>query len=432
MGVARGGGGWRRLGRALLVLALLASVLAFGHGLAAVTGQAPMSRPGLLAAQQAWLQDEVDFGGADRMQELFPEGYFFTVVLTGLSVAATAQPGDDDAANATFDLLTKAESAQGVAPFAGVRTPPNGAFHSGWTLLLAVENARISQSTTAAEGVRRRAERLQDAFDASPTGLLESYPGQAWPCDSVVAMAALHRADRIVPLDLDPTTRRWLTQVQVLRDERGLLPHRTTPAGRVIEGPRATSQVIIQAFWPDIQPLNGPDGDATRRQWQAFVDTFVVRRAGLVAVREYPAGVAGPADVDSGPLVFGLSASATVVAIGAARAQGDLRLARDLDRGAELVGGGVTVLGQRRYAAGALPVGDAFLLWARTSPAGRAQPPVGAPRPVFAVPLALLALPGLLAGLTLLAGHRRGRRWAATSPGEPPGEPGPPPPEVVR
>ena len=297
-----------------------------------------------------------------------------------------------------------------MRPFRGMTgQPPHGAFHAGWTLMLAVQHAEASGSPQAREAVRRRAETLRAAFDAHPTGLLESYPGQSWPCDSVVAMAALHQAGRVVPLDLEHTTRRWLTQMDRLRDESGLLPHRTSPHGQVLEGPRATSQVIIQRFWPDIQPLDGPGGDATRTQWQAFVGTFVDRRFGVVGVREYPPGVAGGGDVDSGPLVFGLSASASVVAIGAARAQGDLALAAALDRGAELLGGGVTLLGERRYAAGTLPVGDAFLLWARTTPAAPSTVETDHAGPLLLLPIGVFALPGVLAA-AVLRRLRPGRR----------------------
>ena len=408
----------RRLLAGIAVPVLLASGLLTWHGLAAVTGVAPMDRPAITSAQRAWLLDSADYGAARRMQELFPEGYLFTVVLTGLAVGQVAAPGSEQAANITFDQLARADSPEGVAPFGPITSPPHGAFHAGWSLLLAVEHAQASQNATAVESVRRRAEALKAAFDASPNGLLESYPGQTWPCDAVVAMAALHRAGEIVPLNLDRTTARWQVQLDRLRDERGLLPHRTTPTGRILEGPRATSQVIIQRFWPDIEPVDGRHGAATTRHWQSFVDTFVVREFGVIGVREYPPGVTGTGDVDSGPLVFGLSASASVVAIGAARANGDLQLAADLDRGAELVGGGVTFLGQRFYAAGQLPVGDAFLLWARTTPAPPVTVTTDHPRPQWFLPVGVFAVPGLLAGL-LLWRLRRPVAWPATP--QPPG-----------
>ena len=52
--------------------------------------------------------------------------------------------------------------------------------------------------------------------------------------------------------------------------------------------------------------------------------------------------------------------------LAAARAMGDGPLSASLDREAELLGLPVGLAGQRRYAFGVLPVGDAFVAWARS------------------------------------------------------------------
>ncbi len=397
----------RQITATLLALVCLVSFAAAGHGVAAVSGPPAMSDDDLVDAQLNWLLDEIDYGSAERMQTLFPEGYFFTVVLTGLAATGPAAPGDERATRIGYDTLALADSPTGTAPFTGVASPPHGAFHAGWTLLLAVQNARLSTDRAAVEDVRRRARALLAAFAASNTGLLESYPGQTWPCDSVVAMAALHEAARLVQLGgLQSTTQRWLAQLDAVRDPAtGLLAHRTTPSATVLAGPRATSQSIVQAFWPSIV-----GAEAARAEWSTYVETFVDRRLGVVGVREYPPGVAGVGDIDSGPLLLGLSASASVVTLAAARAHGDQALATDLDRGAELVGSGVTVLGQRRYAAGRLPVGDAFLVWARTRPWTVPDVETLHPRPVWTVPIGIIAAPGLLALAALAAGSGRARK----------------------
>lgn len=142
-----------------------------------------------------------------------------------------------------------------------------------------------------------------------------------------------------------------------------------------------------------------------------------MRVGGLVGVREYPVGREGAGDVDSGPLVLGVSASASAVTLAGARRVGDLALTETLDREAELLGLGFWWGGTRRYAAGQLPVGDAFLAWARTTPVGDLTDAgvSAAPRPWWALLVAAAALPGLLA-LRALRGLRRG-------PGDRPGAP---------
>ena len=132
------------------------------------------------------------------------------------------------------------------------------------------------------------------------------------------------------------------------------------------------------------------------------------------AVREYPVGQDGPGDVDSGPLPLGVSLSATAVTLGAAAVQGDGRLAGALANYGELIGVPVSTPWSKRYAAGVLPIGDAFLAWSKTArPWVAAQP---APLPAAVGPqwrlpfLALLALAVLLSWLPVaraVTGSRR-------------------------
>jgi len=94
---------------------------------------------------------------------------------------------------------------------------------------------------------------------------------------------------------------------------------------------------------------------------------FIAPFLGVPGALEYPLGVSGPGDVDSGPLVFGFSASATVVTLAAAQAQGDVEVADALIPASEAVGLPLEWAGQKRYAFGVLPVGEAFLVWAKTT-----------------------------------------------------------------
>jgi hypothetical protein len=63
-----------------------------------------------------------------------------------------------------------------------------------------------------------------------------------------------------------------------------------------------------------------------------------VDRVVIVGFREWPPGVARRADSDSGPIVNGVGAAATALAIPAARAMGDDVLAQRLEATAGAVG----------------------------------------------------------------------------------------------
>jgi hypothetical protein len=194
------------------------------------------------------------------------------------------------------------------------------------------------------------------------------------------------------------------------------MPHRVDlSSGAPAEVARATSQSIIHRFLGEIDPA------FARAQYLRFRLLYVVRPLGLgPAVREYPRGLDGPADVDSGPLPLGVSFSATVVTLGAAQMQGDTALAGALANYGELIGLPLDTPYTKRYALGLLPVGDAFLAWSKTARPWVSPPPDPPPATVswwWRVPLlALLVLVGALPWLPFaLAQWCSGRRSCRAS-----------------
>jgi hypothetical protein len=212
--------------------------------------------------------------------------------------------------------------------------------------------------------------------------------------DSTVAVASLRLHDTLLPAQpgataqpgaaaqpgattrFGATTRRWLDGVrQRLDPATGLMPHRVdAQTGAPADSARATSQSIIERFLVEIDP------DFAHAQYLRFRDQYLTWPLRLgPAVREYPHGVDGPADVDSGPLPLGVSLSATVVTIGAAQVQGDAPLAAALANYGELLGAPIDTPWTKRYAFGLLPIGDAFLVWSKTARPWVARPPAAPP-----------------------------------------------------
>ena len=390
--------------RALRVLAVL--VVAVSLATAAHVAHAftqPAGGPDRVKAQVRWLNAQRAAGAAGRMQQLFPEGEFFTHLLTGLAAASVGDTGTVDAAlRATADPAVRAR-------FGTIAELDGGTFYRGWRLLLLAERTRLTGRDT--DALLAEAGTVQHALTRAPAGVPASYPGGYWPCDAVVAMAAVVRARAVAGAPIDPGALAvWRAELAALRDPTtGLLPHRIAADGSTVDGVRGSSQSIIQAFWPDVDPAGAG------RQWQRFVATLVVREAGLVGVREYPRGADAPADVDSGPLLWGVSASASAVTLAAAHRNGDPGLADDLDREAEYLGVPLEWSGQRRFAFGALPVGDAFVAWARSVPPATTAAGTDPPRALWGWHLLVALLPGLAAGAWLLRGGRLSSCRAAGS-----------------
>ncbi|MFC3999749.1 hypothetical protein ACFOVU_27800 [Nocardiopsis sediminis] len=397
----------RVLALLLTFTALAATVLA-GTATARSFTPSPLDRDGPEVAADAlprlaFVRARLDDGAGERMQRLFPEGYLFTHVLYGLSRVNTGMldPGlrGDALAEARW-ALEQAESAVGRAPFPADAAPAYGVFHAGWTAWLRGRIVELAGGPDAAPDEARElsaaAEELRAAFDAAlddGTPYLMAYPGAAWPVDSVVGIAALRLDDRLRGDDAHAgTIDRWSAAVRDRLDPAtGLIPHSADPAtGAPLEGARGSSQSLLLRFLAEVD-----------REWAAadhrvFRTTFASTVAMAPGTREFPQGDGSPGDVDSGPLILGLSASASTVALGDAVLFGDAASARALTGLAEASGVPVEAGGQRRYLGGVLPVGDAFLVWSLTAggeaaAARDATAPGGeGPSPAWRVPWLLL------------------------------------------
>ncbi|MFF0340085.1 hypothetical protein [Kribbella sp. NPDC004875] len=356
--------------------------------------------------QLTFLRAEIESGADRTAQKQFPEGYFFLNVLYGLS---WVQVGVDDparSADATAEVrwaLDRLDSADGTAPFDRSLKPEYGVFYAGWTNWLRGGLIALGQSTAAErDAFTSKSVAIATAFRTANTPYLAAYPGQAWPVDSVVAIASLRQYDALVAPRFGQIARNWVTTVKTKLDpETGLLPHQVVPQ---VSGARGSSQAMIQRFLVEVDPA------FARAQYEIFKDKLVT---GL-GVREYPKGRGGQGDVDSGPLVFGVSLSATVVAMGAARVHHD-PLADRLSRTGELVGLPFTGLTTKRYLFGAVPIGDAFLAWSTS-----ARPLVATDQPELGgsgwwrLPwLVVLWLPVLILWSVLRFRHRGRRRKRA-------------------
>ncbi|GAB3928878.1 hypothetical protein GCM10029976_027490 [Kribbella albertanoniae] len=375
--------------------------------LAGLTGTWRLAGPrpdpvGGAVKQLHFLRAAIDDGADHESQGLFPEGYFFLNVLYGLTWVQVATIHPEREAEAVREArwsLDRLQSTDGTAPFEQRLDPPYGIFHAGWTNWLRGAIATLDDS--ALTEYTQSSTEISKAFDAAASPYLMAYPGQAWPVDSTVAIASLALHDRLTTPHFTQTRGRWLGLVQQRLDpSTGLMPHQAEPGPT---GARATSQSIIQRFLPEI------DREFARSQYQLFRDKFVT--AFGPGVREYPKGQSGSGDVDSGPLVLGVSLSATVVSAGAARIQDD-PLGDALLRVGEVLGAPLTGLKTKRYAFGALPVGDAFVAWSATATPTNG-PTTPTPHPLtwwWRLPWLLLCwLPALLVAALLLIRKRHPR-----------------------
>lgn len=235
---------------------------------------------------------------------------------------------------------------------------------------LAVGVARALDPAFPAD-LARTHDALITAFErrltASSTGLIETYPGQSFPTDVAAVAAAIAVHGRATGAD-----------------HRAVLDHWAEAVRRVQVDPK--SGLVWQRMDAhDGQPLDAPRGSGTglAAYFAGFADSRVedllaeglFRQEagfwGFGGIREYAPGYDGDGDVDSGPVVLGISVSATGFALGPARALGRESSFEHIYRTTELFGVLLRQGGRARYATGG-PIGDALLLALLTSGPERA------------------------------------------------------------
>ncbi|MEO8066258.1 MAG: hypothetical protein ABI599_01065 [Flavobacteriales bacterium] len=322
-----------------------------------------------LQAQLAYLEPRVHDGSAREMQRLFPEGEVFTQALYALgwcNLAARLPQGDtrrghaiDEARWAYTQLDNKGSRAQFP-----ISTPlPLGAFYAGWRNYVLGHIVGLGGAdTTLRNAFDRQSLVIAVAFAGSSSPFLESYTGQAWPADALMALASLRLHEQHTGADHSAVIARWVEQARQRLDRNGLLPHAWFPQRDAMRNAaRGSSQALMNVVLPAIDPVFASE------QFTRFRDLYFSESFGVPGVREHPIGDDAPGDVDSGPLILGFGPAATIVGAGACRTNGDAHLAMEFE--ATVHGFGFRTGGEHKcYVFGAMPIADLFMVWCRSMP----------------------------------------------------------------
>lgn len=208
------------------------------------------------------------------------------------------------------------------------------------------------------------AESLSRRLQSSPIHLIETYPGEIYIPDNVVVFAALKNTDRALGSSYSKAVDAAIATARekYLDPQTGVLVFSVATDGTVVQGPRGSGAGWNSFYLPFVDQAFA--AEQSTRVIAHFVDSPL---GGIISgVREYPRGVSGAGDIDSGPVVLGLSCSGTGFFIAGLRRLGDAAHLRGFMRTAELAGTTISIAGERRYLFAPL-VGDAILLAMMTS-----------------------------------------------------------------
>lgn len=232
-------------------------------------------------------------------------------------------------------------------------------------LMLAVRQA-VAPAEKYQEPLAQRIDTVIGELEKGPVMCGESYPNECWMFCNAVAIAAVKVSDFVDGRDHRPFVTRWLATVKarLVDQQSGLLISSFSYAGVPQDGPEGSS------IWMAAHCLRLADAEFAAGQYALARQQLGRAVLGLGYAKEWPPTWQGPMDVDSGPIVpvVGASAGSSGLAILGAASFGDEAYLRTLLTSLEFAGfpmrerspDGTATL---RYGA-SNQVGDAVVLYA--------------------------------------------------------------------
>lgn len=168
-------------------------------------------------------------------------------------------------------------------------------------------------------------DRITDALRrrvaASPTLLVETYPGQTYPVDNCSVIASIALYDRACGLPVSELQNLWVERCRqrFVDPKTGLLFQAVDGlSGEPFDRPRGSGTIL------GLYMLSFADMELSAELYASACKSLSGQVFGFGGVREYPEGTPnGTGDIDSGPIVIGYGLSATGFLIGGARIHGD-------------------------------------------------------------------------------------------------------------
>jgi hypothetical protein len=192
---------------------------------------------------------------------------------------------------------------------------------------------------------------------ASPTGLIETYPGETWPPDVAAVAGSIGLHARATGADRSRELSAWAERfAKCAVTESGYLLQRVRSGScKPVDAPRGSGTAVGSYF------LSFADAGLSRRLYEGLAQSGRRSLFGFGGLREYAPGFSGSGDTNAGPIVLGVSVGATGFGIAAARVGGDRALYTELFRTAALFGIPVSHGDETSFAVGGA-LGNALLL----------------------------------------------------------------------
>jgi hypothetical protein len=203
---------------------------------------------------------------------------------------------------------------------------------------------------------------LRARIEASPTMLIETYPGETYPVDVSAAVAAIDLHAHITNANSSSFVDRWVSNIQskLLDGNTGYLSQ-TGPEPGIHRG----SGTSLAAYFLGFAPTDSAQ-QLTQDLYQSLRVHGFRSIGGFGVVREYASDYSDGGDIDSGPVIQGFGVSVTGFALASAKRFGDEAMFTALHRTATLTGVPYAGKHGKGFVVGG-PLGDAILLAMETA-----------------------------------------------------------------
>lgn len=341
--------------------------------------------------------------GVEQIEKHLPDAGFVAYMVYGEALVnvALANPSDiakrRQLAEEVQWCLEQLAEPQVTDTFPDTQVPHGLLFLSQRTLLLA--GLHLISDTVPWELTEEYHDNcllMADAIEASPHGLVDSFPRFCWPADTLAALRCLRLHDEMFGTEYSSAGEKWKNWASgLLASASSVFPLRVdSQTGEAVATGRGSSQAVCLIALRDV------DEELFRQQYQRLRSRFGNSFLGLRTWREFPGGEEPRNDIDTGPVIHGHSVLATLIGMITAKLAGD-------DEGfcgtialIEAVGQPSTDNGMRRYLGGRVLVLDflvAYALSARpwTKAAGKIPQLATSPSRPWLFAAVLLSIPFL-------------------------------------
>ena len=296
----------------------------------------------------------IDKGYDNTLQNRYPEGKLFSNAILALSTIEFCDNiGQFNKKYSTIvdNCISRIQSEQTIQIFNPNLNPKFGMFYNGWSNLVYSKYKESelfkysklqSNVTEASKEIEQRLYKIQK----DSVRILDSYIGANWPADNLIGISSINN---------ESLKENWIKKVfKNSKHKSGLINHVGSNESEI----RGSSNAMITYCLGKSKYQN------IKRYNELFQSIFIDEYFGIQLVKENENG-SNSMDMDSGPVVFGYGASATIMNV---KTQASLGNSKSRLTWAVLntIALPINIFKKKYYIMKKEPILDLFMLWGST------------------------------------------------------------------